>query len=50
MIINIMSSYEKNHLTKNHWIVLENETGEIIMDQETINKARMSVEKMVAMW
>ena len=27
---------------------LENETGEIIMDQETINKARMSVEKMVA--
>ena len=27
---------------------LENETGEIIMDQETINKARMSVEKMVS--
>ena len=27
---------------------LENETGEIIMDQETIDKARMSVEKMVA--
>ncbi len=27
---------------------LENEIGEIIMDQETINKARMSVEKMVA--
>ena len=27
---------------------LENETGEIVMDQETINKARMSVEKMVA--
>ena len=27
---------------------LENETGEIIMDKETINKARMSVEKMVA--
>ena len=27
---------------------LENETGEIIMDQETINKARLSVEKMVA--
>ena len=24
------------------------ETGEIIMDQETINKARLSVEKMVA--
>ena len=23
-------------------------TGEIIMDQETINKARLSVEKMVA--
>ena len=27
---------------------LEHETGEIIMDQETINKARLSVEKMVA--
>ena len=27
---------------------LENETGEIVMDKETINKARMSVEKMVA--
>ena len=27
---------------------LENETGEILMDQETINKARLSVEKMVA--
>ena len=27
---------------------LENETGEIIMDQETITKARLSVEKMVA--
>ena len=27
---------------------LENETGEIIMDKETINKARLSVEKMVA--
>ena len=27
---------------------LENETGEIILDQETINKARSSVEKMVA--
>ena len=27
---------------------LENETGEIIMNQETINKARLSVEKMVA--
>ena len=27
---------------------LENKTGEIIMDQETINKARLSVEKMVA--
>ena len=27
---------------------LENETGEIIMDRETINKARLSVEKMVA--
>ena len=27
---------------------LENETGEIVMDQETINKARLSVEKMVA--
>ena len=26
----------------------ENETGEILMDQETINKARLSVEKMVA--
>ena len=27
---------------------LEKETGEIIMDQETINKAKLSVEKMVA--
>ena len=27
---------------------LENETGEIIMAQETIDKARLSVEKMVA--
>ena len=27
---------------------LENENGEIVMDQETISKARMSVEKMVA--
>ena len=27
---------------------LENETGEILMDKETINKARLSVEKMVA--
>ncbi len=27
---------------------LEKETGEIIMDKETINKARLSVEKMVA--
>ena len=27
---------------------LDNETGEIIMDQETIDKARLSVEKMVA--
>ena len=27
---------------------LENETGEIVMDQKTINKARLSVEKMVA--
>ena len=27
---------------------LENETGEIIMDQETIDKARLSVEKMVS--
>ena len=27
---------------------LEKETGEIIMDQKTINKARLSVEKMVA--
>ena len=29
-------------------VCLENETGEIIMDQETIDKARLSVEKMVA--
>ena len=27
---------------------LENETGEIIMEQEIIDKARLSVEKMVA--
>jgi len=28
--------------------LFRNETGEIIMDSETINKARLSVEKMVA--
>ena len=27
---------------------LEKETGEIVMDEKTINKARLSVEKMVA--
>ena len=27
---------------------LENETGEIIMDKDTIEKARISVEKMAA--
>ena len=27
---------------------LENETGEIIMDKETIDKARISVERMAA--
>ena len=27
---------------------LKNETGEIIMAQETIDKARLSVEKMIA--
>ena len=27
---------------------LENETGEIIMEKETIDKARISVEKMTA--
>ena len=42
-----VSSYEKITLPK-ILDCLENETGEIIMDQETINKARMSVEKMVA--
>ena len=42
-----MSSYEKNYFPK-ILDCLENETGEIIMDQETINKARLSVEKMVA--
>ena len=41
-----VSTYEKNYLNKID--CLENETGEIIMDQETINKARLSVEKMVA--
>ena len=42
-----VSTYEKNYFTK-ILDCLENETGEIIMDQETINKARLSVEKMVA--
>ena len=42
-----MSTYEKNYFTK-ILDCLENETGEIIMDQETIDKARLSVEKMVA--
>ena len=42
-----MSTYEKNYFTKNT-DSLENETGEIIMDQKTIDKARLSVEKMVA--
>jgi quinolinate synthase len=27
---------------------LENETGEIIMDNETVNKARIPVERMIA--
>ena len=42
-----VSSYEKNHTTK-ILDCLEKETGEIIMDKETIDKARLSVEKMVA--
>ena len=42
-----VSAYEKNHFAK-ILDCLENETGEIIMDKETIDKARLSVEKMVA--
>ena len=42
-----VSSHEKNYTSKNirlpwKW------TGEIIMDKETIEKARISVEKMAA--
>ena len=42
-----LSSHEKNSLPK-ILDCLENETGEIIMDKETIDKARISVEKMAA--
>ena len=42
-----VSSHEKITLPK-ILDCLENETGEITMDQKTINKARLSVEKMVA--
>ena len=42
-----VSTYEKDNTAK-ILDCLENETGEIIMDKETINKARLSVEKMVA--
>ena len=42
-----MSSYEKITLPK-ILDCLEKETGEITMNEETINKARLSVEKMVA--
>ena len=42
-----MPTHEKNHSSK-ILDCLENETGEIIMDKETIDKARISVEKMVA--
>ena len=44
--------YEKNNSKfKGHPKILnclENETGEIIMDKETIEKARISVERMAA--
>ena len=42
-----LSSYEKNYFTK-ILDCLENETGEIIMDKETIEKARIPVERMAA--
>ena len=40
-----MSSHEKNY-TSEDIRLSENETGEIIMDKETIDKARISVERM----
>ena len=40
-----MPSHEKITLPK-ILDCLENETGEIIMDKETIDKARISVERM----
>ena len=42
-----MSSHEKDYSPK-ILDCLENETGEIIMDKQTIEKARISVEKMAA--
>ena len=42
-----MPSHEKNYTSKDI-DCLENETGEIIMDKETIEKARISVERMAA--
>ena len=40
-----MSSHEKNYIAK-ILDCLENETNELIMDHETIEKARKSVERM----
>ena len=40
-----MSSHEKNYITK-ILDCLENETNELIMDKETIEKAKKSVERM----
>ena len=42
-----MSPYEENYTSKNIRL-FGNETGEIIMDKETIEKARISVERMAA--
>jgi quinolinate synthase len=42
-----LSTYEKNYFAK-ILECLENETGEIIMDEETIRKARIPVERMTA--
>ena len=41
-----MPSYEKNYTYQKYLDCLENETNEIIMDNETIEKARKSVERM----
>ena len=44
----IISSLVEHHAVLHALDCLENETGEIIMDKETIEKARIPVERMAA--